>query len=323
MPKKIYNRDVEYNVPMILTLTGTNPYKVKHELKIVAQAFLKEHGDLAYERFDGEDLNFERLRDAVQSLPFLAAKKLVVVRDAAGNKALTEQFGNIVKATGKTTDLVIVENKLDKRSAYYKLLKSKTTFKELNDMDERTLAKWLQTYATEQGATLVAADAALLVERLGNNQLMLASEIDKLAAYGPAITRETILKLTEPTPQSTIFELVEAAFSGKTARAMELYDDQRRQKVEPQQILAMLAWQLHVLALVKTAGPRPADEISRSARLNPFVVRKTQSLARSLSLLQLKELVKLVTDCDRRLKSEAIDADEALAFIILKLKPAL
>lgn len=306
---------------MITTLTGTNAYLVKSELQQRVNAFLQEHGDLAYERFDGEALSFETLRDAVQSLPFLASKKLVVVRDAAGNKALTEKFEEIIKLTGETTDLIIVETKFDKRSVYYKLLKSKTDLKEFNDLDERALAQWVQQTAGTFEATIGPAEAALLVDRIGNNQMMLASEVEKLASYDPKITKEAIMKLTEPTPQSTIFELVEAAFSGQQAKAIALYKDQRQQKVEPQQILAMLAWQLHVLAVVKAGANKTPEEIAKTAKLNPFVVRKTQNLARSLSMLQLKDLIKTIVDCDKRMKSEAIDADEALSFIILKLKP--
>src|SRR3546814_19438404 len=62
------------------------------------------------------------------------------------------------------------------------------------------------------------------------------------------------------TPQSTIFELLDAALSGNTRRALELYEEQRSMKVEPQQIIAMLAWQLHVLAVVKAAGERRSEE---------------------------------------------------------------
>jgi len=109
--------------------------------------------------------------------------------------------------------------------------------------------------------------------------------------YQPEITRQTIDLLTEAAPQSTIFELLDAAFAGNAQRAMALYAEQRALKVEPQQIMAMIAWQLHVLAVIKTAGQRSADEIAKDAKLNPYVVRKSQNIARKLTLPELKKLV--------------------------------
>jgi DNA polymerase III delta subunit len=90
-------------------------------------------------------------------------------------------------------------------------------------------------------------------------------------------------------------------------------------KVEPQQIMALLGWQLHALALVKTAGNRDANQIASEAKLNPFVVRKTQGLAKRMSLAETKDLVHRVRILDERLKSESIDADEALQNLIISL----
>ncbi len=307
---------------MITTLTGANAYLVKTELGRVVQAFVAEHGDLALERFEGSELSFETLRDAVQGLPFLAARKLVVVQDVNANKELTERFDQVVGLTGETTDLVIVETKLDKRSAYYKLLKSKTDYRELAELDERALGRWLVSEAEARGGSLQHRDAQLMVDRIGPNQMMLSGELDKVLSYNPVVTADTIRLLVEPTPQSSIFDLLDAAFRGDTAKALALYEDQRRQKVEPQQILAMFAWQLHILAVVKAGGQRSPEEIAKQAKLNPFVVRKTQGLTGFLTLPQIKRLVTRVTDIDRRLKGEALDADEAISFVLLTVHTA-
>ena len=152
---------------------------------------------------------------------------------------------------------------------------------------------------------------------MGANQLLLSSELDKLLTFDPAITRETIDQLTEPAPQSSIFELLDAAFAGKTKRMVELYEQQRAQKVEPQQIMAMIAWQLHILAIVKTAGERNADQIAREASLNPFVVRKSMGITKNLNYKQLKDLVHRAYLLDIKLKSQTIDADEALQHFLL------
>lgn len=304
---------------MIVTLTGPNDFARRAELDKIMATFIAEHSDMAVERLDGEEASMDRLRESLQSLPFLSARKLVVLREPGKQKLFAEQIADLLEGVAETTDVILYEPKLDKRGTYYKTLKKATDFREFGDMDAAGLAQWASGYAQEQGGTLGAADARLLVDRIGPNQQMLESELDKLLAYDAHITRAIIELLTERTPQSTVFELLDAAFAGKADRAFELYREQRALKVEPQAIIAMLAWQLHALALVKSAGSRPADEIARTAKLNPYVVRKTQALTRQLSLERIKMLVQELLDLDMRLKRTSVDADDALQLYLLRL----
>jgi DNA polymerase-3 subunit delta len=186
-------------------------------------------------------------------------------------------------------------------------------------LDGNGLARYLADYAKQQGGSLSSGDARLLIDRVGLNQLILQHEVDKLVSYDPKISRASIELLTDRTPQSSIFELLDAAFAGNVKRAMSLYGEQRTARVEPQQILAMLIWQLHILAVVKTAGPRSADTIAKEAKISPFTVRKSVDLARRLSLTQLKTRVSDLLKIDLDLKSKSMNADEALQLYLLRL----
>jgi DNA polymerase-3 subunit delta len=302
---------------MIVSLTGTNDFTRKRELRSLTDEFVAEYGDLALERLDGEGLEYNRLLDSIQSLPFLASRRMVVLDQPGGNKQLTERFEELVEAVSDTTDFIIVEPKPDKRSSYFKTLQKKTEVREFKQLDGSELARWLSAEAKNRDGELKIGDANYLIDRVGNDQLLLSNELDKLLLYEPAINRSTIDLLTDPAPQSTIFELLDAAFGGNQKRAMSIYDEQRKLKVEPQQIIAMLAWQLHILAIVKTAGQRSVDEIAREARLSPFVVRKTMGLASKMTLQQVRSLVARTLDLDVRLKSEMIDADDALKHLLM------
>jgi DNA polymerase-3 subunit delta len=304
---------------MIVTLTGSNDFARSAELKKLVAAFVQEHTDMGLERLDGEEHDAARMRESASAMPFLTARKMVVLREPGKQKAFAENISAILKDVADTTDLIIVEPKLDKRLSYYKTLKKETDFRELNELDAGGLARWAGDYARGRGGSLGASEARLLVDRIGPNQQLLQQELDKLLAYDLHITKETIGLLTEATPQSTVFELLDAAFSGRTRRAFELYREQRALKVEPQAIIAMLAWQLHVLAVIKTAGARSVEDIARTAKLNPFVVRKSQALARGLSLSNLKTKIAELLELDLALKTKSMDADEALQLYLLTL----
>lgn len=304
---------------MIRTITGVNSFMLTSRLHDLVTAFIHEHTDMGLERFDGEEAPYDRMRESLESMPFLASKKLVVIRNASANKQFVENAEKLLDNVPETTDVIIVEPKLDKRSSYYKYLHKNTEYMECNEPDEQSLVRWLVDTAKAEGATLSASDARYLMERVGVNQRLLSGEVAKLVHYDPNITRKTIDLLVEATPQSTIFELLGAAFAGNTKKAMHLYDEQRAARVEPQQIIAMVAWQLHVLALVKAAGTRDPAAVAKEAKLNPFVVRKSSTIANRLSAGRLKELVGEALRLDIRMKSERIDADEALRLYLLQL----
>jgi DNA polymerase III delta subunit len=301
------------------TLTGENDYARSSELSKRLDAFIKAEGELAVERLDAEEADFVRISEALTSLPFLANKKMVVLYSPSKSKDFADRGEELLKALPDTTDLILYEPKFDKRSSVYKLLKSKTDFKEFKALDLPELARWASEQAKASGSQLSTADARYLVERIGLNQQIVASEVEKLSLLGGTIDRTRIDTMTEPTPQSTIFQLIDAAMNGRVEHAMKLYDEQRSMKVEPQQIVAMFAWQLHAMAVVKAAGDRSPDRVVKEAGLSPYVASKTASLVRRLTLGRLVQLVDELVQIDIRSKREALDLDAALKNFIIKL----
>jgi DNA polymerase-3 subunit delta len=304
---------------MVVTLSGANSYVLQESLNGLVMPFLAQHGDLALERIDAEEADFARLSEALTSLPFLTSKKMVLLRAPSNNKTFVGMVEQLLLQIPDTTNVVIIEPKLDKRSAYYKFLKRVTDFRDFGELDQNGLIRWLSVQAKQRGGSLSSHDARYLVDRIGPHQLQLASELEKLLLYDAKISKTTIDLLTEAAPQSTIFQLLESAFAGNSRRVLQLYKEQRALKVEPPQIIAMVAWQLHIIAIIKVAGERNADHIAKEAKVNPYVVGKSMAIAQHISLSRLKLLIDDLLTIDSRSKRQAIDSDEALQLYLLKL----
>ena len=304
---------------MIITVTGGNDFSLQAAVRQLRDAFVHEHTSVGLEQYDGAELDPQKLPSIIQALPFLASKRMVILRNPSAQKALQEMLEKQLSTVPDTTELIIVERKPDKRTSYYKALQKQTDFRDFKELDERQLAQWLIQEAKQAGGSLSSADANYLVQRVGTNQLLLSNELQKLLSYQPAITKATIDEMTDPMPQSSIFDLLDAALAGNQKKVLQLYHEQRQQKVEPLAIMAMLTWQLHVLALIKTAGERTPQEIATEAKVSPFVLRKSMNVASRCSLAQLKQWVADATKLDQRLKSQPIDADDALQEYLLSL----
>lgn len=304
---------------MIITLAGNNRFLLKQAIDEKTQAFIDKQGDLGLERVDAEEASFERVKESLLGLPFLADKKLVVVSRIETNKQLLENLEHIIDTIPEMTDVILVISKLDKRAKYYKYLQKNTEFIEYGDQDEQALARWLVERANNEGGKLSREDALYLINRLGTNHAILQQELDKLMLFSPDVTRTMIDEQTEAQPQSTVFELLDAAFAGNHKKAMKLYDEQRKLRVEPLAILGMVAWQLHILALVATAKDKQPGDIAKEAKVHPFVVNKSRGLLKNLSYSHLKQLINRALELDIRLKSQAIEADDALRHFLLSI----
>lgn len=305
---------------MIVFLAGANSFRVKAELDKLAISFAREHGELCLEKLDATESTYEQIQGSIESLPFLSAKKMVVIYDLSLNKEANEKLETLLERAGDTTELVVVESKLDKRSVYYKQLKKMPGFKEFNELDEAQLTSWLAFESERLNAKLARSDAHYLVQRVGNNQLRLSHELEKLVQYNPSITRRNIDLLTDENPSSTIFNLIDSVFAGNLKQALSIYEEQRQQKVEPQLIHGMLVWQMHAVAVVASApASTSAEQIARDSSISPYVIQKSQRIARTMGRSKIVEFMKLLRDIDYRGKHEIFDYDEALRYAIISL----
>ena len=303
---------------MTTTLSGQNSFGLRRRLDGLVSEFLKDHGELALEKFDAEEAEADAISESIMALPFLSTHKMVVIRNGSANKTFADRIEQTISSIPESTDVIFYEPQLDKRTAYFKVLNKQTQYEEFNGLDRNALVRWLVDEAKNQDAKLSPADAAYLVERLGENQQLLYSELTKLIIYDSDINRANIDLLTEPTPQSKVFDLLDAAFGGHKQRALRLYEDQRAQKVEPQIILGMIGWQLQLLALVKF-GSKPPGQIAKDAGMRPYPVEKASRLAERLDAGQLRRLVDEALDIDIKGKTSSIDLDEAIKTYIVTL----
>lgn len=304
---------------MITTLFGSNSFALQRRLDELIRNFVVEHGKLALERFDAQEADFQVIFEAVSNLPFLATRKMVVLRNPSSNKELTDKIEQIISSTAETTQLILNDPTIDRRTVYFKVLKGQTQLEEFKDLDNHALAKWLVEEAKKGGGEISFSDANYLVERLGSNQSLLDSELQKLLIYEPKIARANIDLLTLANPQSKVFELLDAAFSGQKKKALQLYDEQKAQKVEAPAILAMIAWQLQLIALAKQGRDRSANQIADDSGMKEYPVRKAQSMASSLDEAKINQMIETALEIDYRGKTSSFDMDEALKTYIVTL----
>ncbi len=291
---------------MIITLTGSNNYLIRHTLDSLIDQFISKFGIHAVERVDGEHLEPIRLAELLQGASLFAPERLVVVREASTNKLLWEALANWLERVPTETTLVLAESAPDKRTKTYKLLAKMSDLRELGDLQESALAKWLQQYTASLDGSIDLQSAHYLVQQVGLDQWRLSQEIQKLVHYNRAISKESIDVLVEATPQANVFELLDAALGRQPTLVRHLLH--KHSAIEdPYKLFGLLVSQIQALVIVKHAEGRAPDTIARETGLHPFVVRKTQTLARVIDKNELNVMINAIATCDTHLKSTGAD----------------
>lgn len=306
---------------MIITYTGKNNFelhKAKH--KLVAD-FVAEHTAMALEQFDCQAVEPQVIYDALTNLPFLVSKKLVVLEEPSANKGLAEKLPDWL-THADAIDVLIVEPAVDKRTVFYKFLQTKTKMKEFTPLRPYEVEAWIKTFAKEKNVSLSQPALKLLIERVGIDQQQLAKEVDKLALYKPKIEAEDVDLLVEDLPQNTVFEMLDSLVAGKTKRTMELYEKLLIKRIDANEIIGMLGWQLHILSLIRAAGGRE-PEIAAKTKLHPFVVQKNFGLASTLSMIQIKSCVEKVFQAELSIKRDGLNAENVVSVLLLALSHEL
>ncbi|HEX5797780.1 MAG TPA: DNA polymerase III subunit delta, partial [Candidatus Saccharimonadales bacterium] len=304
---------------MISVFAGSNFYLIKNYVDGIKNDFISNNGDMSVEEVDCEEIEMETLLNALQSLPLFSTKKLVIAKNISLNKKLSEQIEQIFSMEEFASDLIIVEKDIDKRSVYYKFLKKNSDFTSCDEPDEEQSVNWLLGEAKNKGAALSAQDARYLVSRIGLNQQQLENEFNKLINYDKNITKSSIEALTMQSPQSSIFNLIDTAFSGDTEATLSIYEDQKAQGSQPQSIFGMVIWQANIIAAVAAGGNLSPSELSSATGIKPFSISKASRIYKKIGRSGVNNLLDRLVDVDRQMKTRSTNPDELLKNLLVTI----
>ena len=288
--------------------------------------------------FDGEHTAFGEVAMAAQAMPFLGAKRLVVVEGlgrrlaARGKKAGDEEtkdgpkewagLPDLLGGLPPTTVLIFLDGGLTAANPLVKAVKAaKGEVKLFNPLRDREVAGWIADRAREKGASIAGPAVQMLAGLVGGNLRLLDGELDKLATYaqGRSIERGDVEALVSQAKETSIFELVDAVATRRQGPAMRALERLLTQGAPPPVAMTMLARQLRLMTQVKALAARNAGDDEVMAALgtrSDFVVRKTKEQARRYSLDALKQLYERLLETDLAIKTGAVSDELGLEMFV-------
>jgi DNA polymerase III delta subunit len=235
------------------------------------------------------------------------------ILDRPGNyKSWVDNLEDLIKSIPVSTTVIVLEPKIDKRLKYYKDLRQIKKFESYDRLFGSQLASWIVDYVKNQKANISFNDANYLIAIVGNDQNRLVNELDKLLAYDQSITKDEIDLLVEPSLNTTVFKLLEVAFSGQYHQVSEIFNQLIVEKTEVPQIIGAIAWQLQLFAVIKSAPSYSASQIAEKIGLNIYTVENSIKTISKYSYSDIVEYSKKLVDLSMKFRDYQINQNEAL-----------
>lgn len=289
-----------------------------------------------------EDMNESRLADpdadtliaAAETLPFMADRRLVVVResgmlqgrgkgyDEAKNAAALADY---LKNPPDTACIVFyVRDKADGRKKLYAALKKTAQIVAFTALDDREMTRWIAQTLKKYGKQISAPTCQKLTFTAGNDLYALSGELQKLAAYAgerSEILPEDIDAVCVKTTAYRVYDLSAALLRGEAARAFTLAKGLQKDGEEPLMLLALLQSECRRMLAVKLlrADGLSPDAIAGRIGAPPFAVRQMVGSVNAYTEKQLRAMCDRCMDTEYQVKSGALPLEGALEETMLQL----
>ena len=274
-----------------------------------------------------------RIVALAQTLPMMAQRRMIYVRDLAGMPAdEAEPLLAYLARPNPSTVIVAVASKVDKRIKLYAQLSKKGFLHALEA--PRQLLPWVRAEAQSAGVKMEPAAITRLIEAVGSDLSRLALAVEQLGLYAltpgtggagatrRAVTSDDVDELIADTRERSVFELTDAIGAADRVRARAAVSSLCDQRESAVGVVVMLARHVRQLALAHTmrAAGTPRNEWPSRLGCPPFVVDKIVAQARAYSPAALAAAVRRLAEADRALKGDQTLTTDQHAFTGPQLK---
>ena len=325
----------EGKIRPLYVLYGTETYLINEFVQRLTDLVAEpDDRDMALVRFDTAETPLDAVVEEAETLPFLAPRKLVLVRDqalfAAGKETgkiehRPDRLLDYMKAPPETTVLVFVvpQEKLDERKKLVKAVKSADAAVPFSPLSAEELQRWLMRRAEKQGRRFEPDAALELLRRTGADMHALAAETDKLclhAGEGGTITAEAVRELVPAALEQNVFRLAEELASRQIEKALAILYDLLKQREEPIKLVALLVRQIRNMIGVKELDRRgyTPQKIAAHLGLHPYAVKVTLEKARTFSERRLAAMLTELAELDFAMKTGQTDKTLGLELFLLR-----
>ena len=317
--------------------SGEESYLRAHYLDACRKSIL---GDGAFAEFnlfefDGKAMTPDQLRDAVESYPAMAERKLVIVHDfdlykmpSAFSDFMPGLLADLPEYVCLIFDYDVIELKQDKRLKIHSVLSKNGNFVCFEHLDERQLVDWIRRRCCALDRSIDDETARYLIFLCGSSMTNLITEIEKAAAFSTVgeIKRYHIDAVCTRVLDAVVFDLSDAITDRRFDRAIGLVNDLLAQKNPETVVFSTVArhiQRLYAAKLNEQARGGEKELLTLLGSASPYYAKRIRAAAGRLSESWLRKAVLLCDETDAALKSSAADKQKIMELALLEMAAGL
>jgi DNA polymerase-3 subunit delta len=328
---------------LLHVLIGEDDYSLRQALKDIKKSI----GDPAALMsnttvLDSRTVTPEQLRNACETVPFLAEKRLIVVEGMLerfepprknGRKKSSRQTDqaeeikkivDVAKTIPPFTELVFIGGGIRAANPLFRELATVTRVQSFPLLKSTQLGPWIEKRVKQAGGSISPPAVAALVRFVGNDLWTMANEVDKLVLYtaGRRIEEADVKAVVSYTREERVWEMVDAVLESRGGVAQEALQQLLQQGMAPAYLLASLSSQVRTIFLVREmrASGKSRNEIqSKLGLTSDFQVRKAWDQSEKYSPARLHELYHRLLDTDESIKTGRLEGEIALEMLVAEL----
>jgi DNA polymerase III delta subunit len=316
---------------------GEENYLVKYYLKLLSDA---ASGDEAFAvfnsvAFEGDEVDFEELAEAVKSPPMMADYKMIVWKRAdfsAMKEKSLEALESLCELVSEHPWAVLAFSAKDegldfgtpkRPSSFIKRFGAKINVLRFDKSTENQLYAWLKKHFDSRGVGVTLDTLKELVFRSGKSMEVLASEVEKLSSLALARGLSTVgvsevEEIATSSPECDTFALSTAIAERNRALMFDALMDMRSKRIDPTVIMGMMARtysELLTVALLLEDGVGMAD-IEAILKINPYRLKHLAPAAKRYGAQRLSQIVESLSRVDAGAKFGGIVGYTAIELFV-------
>lgn len=320
-------------MPNVYFLYGNDEFAISRRLKDFEADFPDPtSADMNTARLDARTMTEDDLNTAVNAMPFLAPKRLVLLGNPSvkySTQDVRKKFKKFLEKVPDSARLVIHEDMEPKEANKHWLLnwaqKNIETVRPQAFMLPRPweMIDWIVKEANKQGGKIAGPAAAKLAEMVGVDTRQAGMEIAKLLAYvnwEKQIEVQDVEAASILTAQESVFDFVDALSTGDGKSAQRLLL-RLLENEDPFSLWGMVVRQFRLLTMarevVEAGGGK--NEVAAALGAHPFVAEKTSAQAQSFTLPVLERIYHHLLEIDEGVKTGQFTLDLALERLVVQL----
>ena len=284
----------------IYLLYGEEKYDIEQKVEKIKKDY--EHLEVGVNLFYITKENINELETISQGVTFFGESKLIIIKNT--NLKFDVSYLNDIDPK---TQVIIIEDSVDKRLTSYKQLSKIAECTEFKHMKDKEIVSYIIQLLKRYNKKIDYKVAEYMQSICGEEKANIINELQKIVIYlddRDEVNKEDIDKVCSKTLNAKIFDVLQKIIDKKHKEAIASLDDLLNQKEPIVKIYIMLYKQIKQMYMIKILKEKRETDIASKLKIHPFVYKNLSLTCDKYSIDELKNLLYEFDNYDEKMDFE-------------------